>query len=349
MRERSSVSTERGGVANPDFRQLLAHLDLCKEVGFLLMENTEGVVLRLAFSGTSGTPASLRFHVRNLDGTQRCTQRINNELKILQTLQQFYETGVLSESFRWLPTTGFQFDYEKPSPIAYVPSQAEAATNSVPGLPSKSPQFTHTKTSGVSRGAKILGGVVVLACTAWFLHIVVRQTQFQNRRAAKTDASEHSVIAVAGLPVAVAQTNSVQSGHNSTGENFVRPTQSSIGSMVIPGTSAIVDEKKSILSIQTNSGHASGADSTPDNITSNLPRASIAPRAEIDEYRSVLGRVEIGTALFDTHTHRPFGFIVDIEWGYVWVADTYSIGERDVRLFAHRYQRSFITKNYVTK
>jgi len=68
-----------------------------------------------------------------------------------------------------------------------------------------------------------------------------------------------------------------------------------------------------------------------------------------DVYRPVLGNLTLGTALYDKTTKSPFGFVVDVDWGSVWVADRYSSGGGNVRLYARRYDRNFITQNYVTK
>lgn len=81
----------------------------------------------------------------------------------------------------------------------------------------------------------------------------------------------------------------------------------------------------------------------------NIPSRVANSRDENDNYRSVLGNVQIGIALYDKLTHAPFGFVVDVDWGYVWVATQYSSGGSALRLYARKYERSHITQNYVTK
>ncbi len=67
------------------------------------------------------------------------------------------------------------------------------------------------------------------------------------------------------------------------------------------------------------------------------------------EYKSVLGHIWIGTALYNKGTHLPFGFVMDADSEYVWVADSYSVGDRNVHLYAQKYRRRFITDNFETK
>lgn len=70
---------------------------------------------------------------------------------------------------------------------------------------------------------------------------------------------------------------------------------------------------------------------------------------ETSGYNSVLGNLWIGTALYDKSTHVQFGFVVAIDSDGVWVADKYSVGGNKLSLDARKYDRSYITDNFVTK
>lgn len=67
------------------------------------------------------------------------------------------------------------------------------------------------------------------------------------------------------------------------------------------------------------------------------------------EYVSALGRIRIGDALYWRDTHSLFGYIVDAESGFVWVADSYTVGGTKLRVYAKQYDRSYITKNFVIR
>ena len=80
---------------------------------------------------------------------------------------------------------------------------------------------------------------------------------------------------------------------------------------------------------------------------------SVAKSRDDDDgggYRSI-SHIQMvpGTALYWKTAHTPVGFIVDVSWTSVWVADSYSVGSRNLRLYAREYKREYVMKHFVIK
>jgi len=68
-------------------------------------------------------------------------------------------------------------------------------------------------------------------------------------------------------------------------------------------------------------------------------------------YKTVLGKLNVGTKLYRVSDYRPYGIVTAIEWGRVEVAlmDTVSVDTGTVRGNAVWLDRSYVTENCVTK
>jgi uncharacterized Zn finger protein (UPF0148 family) len=116
-------------------------------------------------------------------------------------------------------------------------------------------------------------------------------------------------------------------------------------------------EAKAAKEKTTQEAQATNAQSAAEAQTTNGQMAAVQQAATATtssatyypQYKSVLGQIFPGIALYTKDTHSPFGFVVDVEPGYVWVADSYTTDSANIQLYARKYERRFITDNFVTK